>query len=50
MEDIPSNIMTHLEEDFEESDLPFKVDIVQWKYTADSFKELIKNDLKLIIK
>ncbi len=49
LEDIPSNIISHLEEDFEESNLPFKVDIVQWKYTTDIFKELIKNDLKLIM-
>ena len=49
MEDIPSNVLSHLEEDFEESNLPFKIDLVQWKHTSDTFKEQIRNDLKLII-
>lgn len=48
IEDIPGNILSHLEEDFEESNLPFTVDIVQWKYTTDSFKKLIEKDLTLI--
>lgn len=42
---IPSNIVMHIEEDFEESDLPYKVDIVDWNKCSDDFRALIKKDL-----
>lgn len=42
---IPSNALLQLEEDFEESDLPYKVDIVDWNKCSDTFREMIKNDL-----
>jgi predicted nucleotidyltransferase len=42
---IPDNIVSHIEEDFEESDLPFKVDLVNWAYCTSSFKEMIEPDL-----
>lgn len=45
---IPDNVLIHIEEDFEESDLPYKVDIVDWNKSSDDFRELIKNDLVLI--
>ncbi len=35
-----------LAEAFEESDLPFKVDICDWSTTSERFKELIKPSLK----
>lgn len=44
-EDIPWNIRAHIDEDFEESDLPFKVDIVDWNLCSDDFKKMIKKDL-----
>lgn len=44
-EEIPLSIQFSLEEDFEESDLPFKVDILEWKTLSPEFRNLIKNDL-----
>ncbi|MEI8365122.1 MAG: nucleotidyltransferase domain-containing protein [Parachlamydiaceae bacterium] len=45
---IPWNIQAHIEEDFEESDLPYKVDLVDWNACDESFQNLIKRDLILI--
>ena len=42
---IPLNDLAHIDEDFEESDLPYKVDIVDWNKCSESFKDAIKNDL-----
>jgi predicted nucleotidyltransferase len=28
---IPWNVLSHIQEDFEESDLPFKVELVAWE-------------------
>ena len=47
-EKIPWNVLSHIEEDFEESDLPFKVDLVSWEWMNSGFQELIKEDLILI--
>ena len=47
-DNIPSNIVMNIEEDFEESDLPYKVDIVDWNKCSDDFRVLIKKDLVLI--
>jgi len=47
-EEIPWNILSHIEEDFEGSDLPFKVDLVGWKWMSSEFRELIRGDLILI--
>ena len=44
-EEIPLNILSHIEEDLEESDLPFKVDLVFWELMGSEFQELIKDDL-----
>lgn len=44
-DNIPTNILLHIEEEFEESDLPYKVDIVDWNKCTDTFREMIKNDL-----
>jgi len=44
-EKIPWNVLSHIQEDFEESDLPFKVDLVNWEWMSSEFKELIKDDL-----
>lgn len=38
------SIMANLAYDFEESELPYKVDIVDWNTIEDSFKALIKSD------
>lgn len=42
---IPLNVLGHIEEDFEESDLPYKVDIVDWNKCSDDFRVIIKKDL-----
>lgn len=34
-----------LQDAFEESDLPFKVDVVAWNEISQGFKEQIENDL-----
>ena len=44
-ENIPSVVLFKLEEDFEESDLPFKVDVVNWNYCSNDFKKLIEKDM-----
>ena len=45
---IPWNIQAHIEEDFEESDIPYKVDLVDWNACDETFRNLIKKDLILI--
>jgi predicted nucleotidyltransferase len=48
MDIIPSNVLSHIKEDFEESNLPFTVDIVDWNMCDEKFREHIKPDLVLI--
>ena len=43
--DIPDLVIGELMEDFEESDLPFKVDIVAWKRCSPEFQRIIQDDL-----
>lgn len=45
---IPWNIRAHIDENFEESDLPYKVDVVDWNACDKSFQNFIKADLTLI--
>jgi predicted nucleotidyltransferase len=47
-EEIPWNALSHLNEEFEESDLPFKVDLVSWEWMDNNFQKLIEKDLILI--
>jgi predicted nucleotidyltransferase len=44
-DDIPWKELSQLEEDFQESDLPFTVDLVNWNKCSDTFKGIIKDDL-----
>jgi len=37
-------IMGHLQEDFSDSDLPYKVDLVDWATTSESFRKIIEGD------
>jgi type I restriction enzyme S subunit len=41
---LPSSVLADLEEDFRESDLPFKVDVVDWATTKESFRRIIDRD------
>ena len=42
---IPSEGISKIQEEFEESDLPYTVDIVNWNRCAKAFQESIKDDL-----
>lgn len=44
-EKIPENIISEIKEEFEESDLPFKVDITSWGNMSLTFQKLIEKDL-----
>lgn len=48
MDSIPGNIRSHIEEDFEESNLPFTVDLVDWNTCDEQFRAQIRSDLVLI--
>ena len=47
-EDIPWNIRAHIDEDFEESDLPYKVDVIDWNMCDQDFRNMIQKDLTCI--
>lgn len=38
------NLSSRLAEAFAESNLPYKVDLVDWKTTSESFKKIIERD------
>ena len=44
-DDISLHTLSKITEDFEESDLPFKVDIVNWDQCKETFRDLIRDDL-----
>ena len=44
-ETISQKVISDLKEQFEESDLPFKVDIVSWENMNPTFQKLIEKDL-----
>lgn len=44
-EKIPGEVISDIKEQFEESDLPFKVDIVSWENMSTTFRKLIERDL-----
>jgi type I restriction enzyme, S subunit len=41
---MPLQVSGALTDDFAESDLPFKVDVVDWATTSASFREIIERD------
>lgn len=45
MEEVPGNILSQMEEDFQESDLPFKVDLIQWQKISEDFRKAIGENL-----
>ncbi len=49
IDDIPLHQATLVKSDFEDSDLPFTVDIIEWKFCDPDFRNAIKNDLVPII-
>ncbi len=44
-EQIPLAVVAEIEAGFAESDLPFKVDLVNWDNCSDDFRQLITKDL-----
>lgn len=48
LENIPDAIAFQIEEEFKGSDLPFVVELVNWKHMRSEFQELIKDDLTVI--
>ena len=44
-ENISDAVAFQIEEEFKESDLPFSVELVNWKYMNSEFRELISKDL-----
>lgn len=49
-EKISSDILYSLKEDFQESDLPFRVDILDWRAVSGEFKEVIGKKYEIIQK
>lgn len=43
-----SSVLADLEEDFRESDLPFKVDVVEWASTKESFRKIIEREYVVV--
>ena len=41
---VPSPTLAALADDFDESSLPFRVDIVDWATTTQSFRDIIAHD------
>ena len=44
-EQVPLSIISQLREEFNESNLPFEVELVNWEHMRSVFQELIKQDL-----
>ncbi len=47
-EPLPLAISAALAEDFSDSDLPWRVDVVDWATTSDAFRRIIEQDRVLL--
>lgn len=47
-ENIPDNVKSHIAEDFDDSNLPFIVDLIDWQAWSDSFRKLINKDCVIV--
>ena len=47
-EKIPWKTISNIWGELEDSDLPFKVDLVYWEWMAPEFREIIRGDLILL--
>lgn len=45
---IPINTLARLKEDFEESDIPFRVEILDWNGISREFQNIIKKQCEAI--
>ena len=41
---LPAAVLANLQEAFRESDLPFKVDVIDWATTQDHFRRIIERE------
>ncbi len=48
-EPLPLNLTSALAESFDDSDLPFKVDVVDWASTSESFRKVIERDYVVLV-
>jgi type I restriction enzyme S subunit len=46
---LPSGVRAAVEEDFSESDLPYKVDLVEWAGLGEGFRAIVKRD-RVVVK
>jgi len=46
--ELPELTKCYLQEEFDESDLPFKIDLVEWSKISKEFRSLIEKDLQKI--
>jgi type I restriction enzyme S subunit len=46
---LPLDVLAGLAEDFSESDLPWRVDVVDWAATSESFRKIIERDKVVLI-
>jgi len=47
---LSSSVLADLEESFRESDLPFKVDVVDWATTKETFRRIIEREYVVVQK
>lgn len=45
---LPASFLTDLEEGFRESELSFKVDVVDWAATQENFRRIIEQDYVVV--
>jgi type I restriction enzyme S subunit len=45
---LPFDLIGRLREDFSESDLPFRVDVLDWATTSDPFRRIVEQDSVVI--
>ncbi|HDL86720.1 MAG TPA: nucleotidyltransferase domain-containing protein [Candidatus Acetothermia bacterium] len=45
---LSAECLRHLKEAFEESDLPFRVDVLDWNRTSESFRKVIEQGYEVI--
>ncbi len=48
-DEIPDSTIAYLEGEFSDSDLPFKVDIVNWNRCSSKFQETIQTELEPLL-
>ncbi|MEA3307659.1 MAG: nucleotidyltransferase domain-containing protein [Elusimicrobiota bacterium] len=47
-EKLPNEILYALKESFEESDLPFRVDVLDWNNISENFKKIIESKYEVL--